>query len=180
MFEKLVASIKAKKQAQSARRERDKKLQELLNKQYPSKYVFKGTCTKEVVEDGLKYSYPHIEYFLANGTRSGVTAFKRLTGEKSFGSDVLILSKEPIQVSSIVGDYFKVEDNGVVYRISTQDANSSFYNFAQNYYETLGYFIDNAKYVNSLAKSRARQQAEYDKQIAEEFQGKRCNIYEYK
>ena len=168
MLTKLRAKIEAKKQERLERQEKFKKEQERLNKIYPTRHVFMGEYEKDIVEDDLKYTYTHGEYFLADGThKDEVTTFIRLTGDNAENSNVKILQKRIIGVTGYEGDVFTVESDGVKYKISTHRCNSPYMKYLENDFWSLRHIIENIDLINTHRKYKERDLALQDKQAKE-------------
>ena len=180
MFKELQEFIKTKKQQREekkqARKEREeayRKEEARLNKLYPTRYIYWGSYDKKVVEGDLEYTYSYSDYFLADGHCYEATAFRRLTGENAGVNEVEVLSKEyneDVGNFHINGYRFKLQDDGNIYSLSTQDSNCDYRSWADIEYEPLIYYINNANRVNKSMKADARQKAIQQRRIDSEFE----------
>ena len=72
----------------------------------------------------------------------------------------------------INGCYFYLQDDGNVYRISTQDENCDYDSWSGREYKPLIEYINRANYLNGESRASARNDAIQQKRINAEFEQK--------
>lgn len=122
-----------------------------LNKEYPTAYCFYGIYSREVIEDGLTYTYPHKEVFLANDTVKP-TSFKRLTGEGWEDSKVEIIEQKSSNYLSYNKEKYILEDNGIKYYCAVTPYSS----YSWDKYISLGLMQSQVRNVNEHFKMKYR------------------------
>ena len=150
------------------RKIKEKKVyREDMDKVYPVDYLFFGYYNKEVCEEGLSYSYSHVDCFLVNNDHYP-TKVICLTGNNRNLNKPIECYTRPVPVCGGAKTIYCFDINGQSYEIDLQ-CNSCRYatNYAKNTSVANVQSLVNAK--NYSAKETSKNRALNEVQVESEF-----------